>query len=213
MAGDNDPAATVYVVDDDPGVLESVRWLLESVDLTVRTFKDPYAFLAAFDDQGLACLLLDVRMPGMSGLDLQDWLQELGATVPVVFLTAHGDVPLAVRAMKSGALEFIEKPYNAQNLIETVQHAIDIHYQKQIAGARRDQLRRLVEGLTPREWDVAQLVVDGLSNKAIAARLGVSPKTVEVHRSRVMAKIGAKSSPELVQLVYESGSALRGESS
>ncbi|MEF8793290.1 response regulator transcription factor [Thiohalorhabdus sp.] len=206
MAGAKESAATVYVVDDDPGVLESVRWLLESVDLSVRTFEDPHAFLAAFDDHKPACLLLDIRMPGMSGLDLQDWLQEVGATVPVVFLTAHGDVPLAVRAMKSGALEFIEKPYNAHQLIETVQHAIDIHRQQQVAGAWRDRLRRRMERLTPREWEVARLVVDGLSSKAIAAKLGLSPKTVEVHRGRVMTKMGAKSSPELVQMIYEAGS-------
>lgn len=206
MTGGGEPPAIVYVVDDDGGVLESVRWLLESVDLRVRTFDDPQAFMEAFEEDGPACLLLDIRMPGVSGLDVQDWLQEQGATVPVVFLTGHGDVPLAVRAMKSGALEFIEKPYNAQHLIETVQHAIEIHRRQRMEGARRGALRSRVEGLTPREREVARLVVHGLSNKAIAGQLGLSPKTVEVHRGRVMTKMRAKSSAELVQMIYEAGS-------
>ncbi|HKJ70642.1 MAG TPA: response regulator transcription factor [Gammaproteobacteria bacterium] len=200
-------APTVYVVDDDPGVLESVRWLLESVNLEVRTFHNPQDFLVAADDQeGPACLLLDIRMPGMSGLDLQDALTEEGFTIPVIFLTAHGDVPLAVRAMKAGALEFIEKPYNAQQLIEAVQHAIDTHRQQQVEGARRHKARDRVERLTPRERQVARMVVEGFSNKGIAGELGLSPKTVEVHRSRVMAKMDAGSTAELVQMVYEAGS-------
>jgi len=209
MTDSPEPSPTVYVVDDDPGVLESVRWLLESVDLTVRTFDNPQDFTAAFDDaDGPACLLLDIRMPGMSGLDLQDWLNQEGHSVPVVFLTAHGDVPLAVRAMKAGALEFIEKPYNAQQLIDTVQHAIDTHRQQQAEGARRHRVRVRVQQLTPRERQVARLVVDGFSNKGIASELGLSPKTVEVHRGRVMTKMGAGSTAELVQMVYEAGNDL-----
>jgi FixJ family two-component response regulator len=206
MTDGPDTSPMVYVVDDDPGVLESVRWLLESVDLQVRTFDNPQDFTAAFgDDAGPACLLLDIRMPGMSGLDLQDWLSQEGHSVPVIFLTAHGDVPLAVRAMKAGALEFIEKPYNAQQLIETVQHAIETHRQYQEEGARRHRVRNRVMRLTPRERQVARMVVEGNSNKGIAAELGLSPKTVEVHRGRVMAKMGAGSTAELVQMVYEAG--------
>jgi len=212
MTESPETSPTVYVVDDDPGVLESVRWLLESVDLDVRTFDNPQDFLESFDDQaGPACLLVDIRMPGMSGLDLQDWLNREGHTLPVVFLTAHGDVPLAVRAMKSGALEFIEKPYNAQQLIDTVQHAIDTHRQQKVEGARRHRVYARVQQLTPREREVARMVVGGLSNKGIAGELGLSPKTVEVHRGRVMGKMGAASTAELVQMVYEAGQDVLGE--
>jgi FixJ family two-component response regulator len=214
MPADPAPSPTVFVVDDDPGVLESVRWLLESVGLGVRAFDNPQDFLAAFDPMdGPACLLLDIRMPGMSGLDLQDWLNTEGYEVPVVFLTAHGDVPLAVRAMKAGALEFIEKPYNAQQLIDTVQQAIETDRRQREAGARRHQVRARVDTLTPRERQVARMVVDGFSNKGIAAELGLSPKTVEVHRGRVMTKMGAGSTAELVQMVYEAGAEVLQEGS
>lgn len=209
-----EPSPTVYVVDDDPGVLESVRWLLQSVGLQVRTLDDPQALFGALEEHdGPACLLLDIRMPGMSGLDLQERLNREGYSIPVIFLTAHGDVPLAVRAMKAGALEFLEKPYNAQQLIETVQQAVEIHRRQRAEGAHRWQLRSQVRRLTPRERQVARMVVEGFSNKGIAGELGLSPKTVEVHRGRVMAKMGAGSTAELVQMIYQAGTdALDGDS-
>lgn len=208
MAQDKDPSPTVYVVDDDPEVLESVRWLLDSVDVPTRTFDDPEAFVEAFAPDRPGCLLLDIRMPGMSGLDVQEWLKRTGIQMPVVFLTAHGDVPHAVRAMKEGAMEFLEKPYNAQELIEVVQHAIETDRQRTQEAAHLETVRSRMEDLTQRERQVARLVVSGYSNKGIARELGLSHKTVEVHRGRVMTKVGASSTAHLVQMVYHAGTDL-----
>ena len=203
--GAEETSPTVFVVDDDPGVRESIRWLLESVDLSVADYGNPQDFLDEFRPERPGCLLLDIRMPAMSGLDLQERLEELEADLPVVFITAHGDVPMAVRAMKSGALDFIEKPYNAQHLIEIVQHAIDVDRRRREEGRQKTDLAQHLERLTPRELEVARLVCKGHSNKGIANELGLSPKTVEVHRGRVMAKMDANSTAELVQMMIQAG--------
>jgi len=191
----------VFVVDDDEGVRESVRWLLESVNLEVEVFDDAQTFMRGFRDDQPGVVLLDIRMPGASGLEVQEWMREQGVETPVVILTGHADVPAAVRAMKGGALDFIEKPYNAQALIETVQRAIQEDQQRRESGSWRSELRGRIERLTSREGQVAKLVAKGLSNKAIARKLDLSPKTVEVHRARVMDKMEAGSTAQLVQML------------
>jgi FixJ family two-component response regulator len=200
MASEPD-SPVVFVVDDDEGVRESVRWLLESVNLAVEAYDDAQSFMSGFQDGQPGVVLLDIRMPGASGLEVQEWLREQGVETPVVILTGHADVPAAVRAMKGGALDFIEKPYNAQSLIETVQRAIQEDLQRRESGSRRHELRGRIERLTSREGQVAKLVAKGYSNKAIARELDLSPKTVEVHRARVMDKMEAGSTAELVQML------------
>lgn len=200
MASEPD-SPVVFVVDDDEGVRESVRWLLESVNLAVEAYDDAQAFMSGFRDNQPGVVLLDIRMPGASGLEVQEWLREQGVETPVVILTGHADVPAAVRAMKGGALDFIEKPYNAQSLIETVQRAIQEDHQRRESGSRRHELRSRIDRLTGREGQVAKLVAKGYSNKAIARELDLSPKTVEVHRARVMDKMEAGSTAELVQML------------
>ncbi|KPV39448.1 hypothetical protein AN478_09760 [Thiohalorhabdus denitrificans] len=192
---------TVFVVDDDAGMRDSIRWLLESVNHKVEVYSDAQEFLEGLDPEQPGVVLLDIRMPGVSGLELQEWLRDRGLEIPVIILTGHADVPAAVRAMKGGALDFIEKPYNAQYLIETVQKAIEQDQQRRELGSRREELRRRAARLTTRESQVAKRVVQGYSNKAIARELDLSPKTVEVHRGRVMEKMEAGSTAELVQML------------
>jgi RNA polymerase sigma factor (sigma-70 family) len=193
--------ATVYVVDDDAGMRNSLRWLLESTGVRVETFPDADAFLEGVRHEGPTCLVLDVRMPGMSGLDLQAALAERGITIPTIILTGHAEVPMAVRAVKAGAIDFIEKPFSDQLLLDRVRQGIEMDRQDRECRARRDEVLRRVAQLTQREREVLDLVVAGKPNKEIAVRLGLSPKTVEVHRSHVMEKMQATSVAELVRLV------------
>lgn len=190
----------VYVVDDDPAVRESLRWLMDSVSLPVATCDSAKAFLDAYHPDKPGCVVLDVRMPAMSGLELQDRMAAEGIGLPIIFITGHGDVPMAVRALKNGAVDFIEKPFSDQTLLDRIQHAVE-RSRRQIEEARcRDELDHRMSTLSPRERDVMSLVVNGKSNKAIAATLGLSPKTVEVHRARVMEKMQANSLPDLVMM-------------
>lgn len=190
----------VFVVDDDLAIRESLRYLIESVSLRVVTFDSAQAFLDHYNPEQWGCLILDVRMPGMGGLELQQKLANQHNCMPIIILTGHGDVPMAVRAMKTGAVDFIEKPFSDQVLLDRIQHTLDVH-RKQLDETRtKDDIGSRIRQLSPRERDVMGLVVVGKSNKAIAADLGVSPKTVEVHRARVMEKMQAKSLPELVKL-------------
>jgi len=184
----------VHVVDDDAALRDSLRWLLESAGLRVATYASAESFLEAYAAAQGGCLLLDIRMPGMSGLELQDELKRRGYTIPIVFITGHGDVPMAVNAVKKGALEFIEKPYNAQALLVMVDHALDID-----AEARR--VAAHLGRLTKREREVMELVIAGKRNQDIAAELSISIKTVEAHRAGMMWKMGVDSLAELVQLV------------
>lgn len=191
---------TVFVVDDDAGVRQSLRWLLESVEIRVETFDSAEAFLTAYDPRRPGCLILDVRMPGLSGLSLQQRLLELDAHLPIIIVTGHADVAMAVRAMKAGAFHLLEKPVNDQVLLDHVQDAIAkdldcLHERSQLA-----ELRARFAALSPREIQVMDLVVAGLANKQIARRLNISPKTVEIHRSRIMRKMDAASIAELVQM-------------
>lgn len=202
--------ATIFVVDDDQAVRESLRWLLESVDLRVQTFDSAADFLDAYQPGSSGCLVLDVRMPGMSGLELQETLAHKHCNLPVLFITGHGDVPMAVRAMKTGAVDFIEKPFNDQTLLERIHHCLAQNSRVRKQQAAQSAWLARIATLTPREREVLAMVVGGHSNKRIAKRLAISVKTVEAHRSNVMEKMGADSLAELVT-GYVSWSEYRGK--
>jgi two-component system response regulator FixJ len=197
MAMSNEPL--VYVVDDDPAMRSSLRWLIESVGLAVHTSASAGDFHDFYDPSRPGCLVLDIRMPGMSGLDLQTELKARRIAIPVLIITGYAEVPLAVRAMKAGAFDFIEKPFSDQILLDRIRAAIA----KDMAAREELQARSLVAAraaqLTPRERDVMSRVVTGKSNKLIAADLSLSTKTVEAHRARVMEKLQAKSLAELIR--------------
>lgn len=199
--------ATVFIVDDDQAVARSLRWLIETVRLNVETFASAQAFLDGYDASKRGCLVLDVRMPGMSGLELQERLAASRIQLPIIFITGHGDVQMAVRAVQSGAFDFVEKPFNDQDLLDRIQRAIAFDAEQRGREAQRAQLRALFAGLTPREREVLDLVVEGLSNKAIANSLGLSAKTVEVHRAKVMEKMHARSISDLVKLAMQNQAA------
>lgn len=194
----------VYVVDDDQAVRDSLRWLIESVDLNVKTFSNGQELLDNFEETEISCLVLDVRMPGISGLDLQQRLKKMGSKVPVIIVTGHADVPMAIQAMKAGAFDFIEKPYSDQLLLERIQYAIEQDDSVKKQQNINNEINQRIDILTPRELEVMGLVVSGHSNKSIAKELGVSIKTVEVHRGNLMSKMQAKSLSELVRLVMSS---------
>ncbi len=190
----------VFVVDDDAAVCDSLRFLIESVGLQVRTFSSADEFLAAYTPDQPGCLVLDIRMPGMSGLELQEQLAKRGYTLPVIIITAHGDVPSAVRAMHAGAVDFMSKPFNDQSLLDRVHQALAKDARTRRDEAVRAAIAAKVALLTPREREVMDLVVSGMSNKGIAAQLQLSAKTVETHRARVMEKMEAGSVAELVHM-------------
>jgi FixJ family two-component response regulator len=195
--------ATVFVVDDDDAVRTSLRLLLKSVGLPVETFGSAQEFLDAFDADRAGCLVLDIRMPGMSGLELQQKLNEIHAITPIVFITGHGDVPMAVEAMQHGAVDFIQKPFRDQDLIDRINQALERDKENRAGLKERDAIRRRMEQLTPREREVLDLVTQGKANKVIAGDLNVSQRTVEIHRARVMEKMGASSLAHLVRMVIE----------
>jgi two-component system response regulator FixJ len=196
---------TVFVVDDDEAMRSSLKWLIESMGMHVETYDSAQGFLDAYFPGRAGCLLLDVRMPGMSGLELQAYLARREQRIPVIIITGHGDVSMAVKAMKNGAVDFIEKPFDDEALIVSIRNALQ-HDEKQrtLRSQRADITARMSE-LTPRENEVMAMVTDGKSNKEIAAALGVSAKTVEVHRARVMDKMRADSLAELVRMVMIAG--------
>lgn len=195
---------TVFIVDDDQAVARSLRWLIESVRLRVETFSSAQTFLSGYDASVPGCLVLDVRMPGMSGLELQERLALRCAYVsPIIFITGHGDVRMAVRAVQAGAFDFVEKPFNDQDLLDCIQRAIAHDAELRSRAEQQQQVKALMASLTPREREVLDRVVEGLSNKAIASNLGLSAKTVEVHRARVMEKLHARSVSDLVKLALK----------
>jgi len=194
-------SATVFIVDDDPAMRDSMSFLVRSVGMAVETFASAQAFLDTYDPDRPGCLVFDVRMPGMSGLELQEFLVERGIKAPVVMVTGYGDVPMAVRALKGGAVDFLEKPFTDQELLETINEAIERDHRRRGKDAELSKVRERIARLTPREREVMDLVLDGKPNKVIAAELGLSPKTVEVHRSRVMAKMQVASLAGLLQSV------------
>jgi two-component system, LuxR family, response regulator FixJ len=196
---------TVYIVDDDAAVRTSLQALLTSVNLRSEVFPSADAFVAALGRIHGGCLLLDVRMPGMSGLELQRLLQQLEVRLPVILITGHGDVPMAVRAMKAGASDFIQKPFNPQELLDRVNACLALDAQAQEAERPREEALRQVGKLTKRELEVMDLVVTGKPSKTIALQLGISEKTVDVHRFHIMRKTGTRTLAELIQLALLAG--------
>ena len=196
----NTTAATVHLVDDDAEMRDSLRWLLQSVGMNVELYASADEFLTRFQDSGPGALVLDVRMPGASGLDLFEQLRRRGCEMPVIFITAYADVPMAIRAMRSGAVEFVEKPFNRQVLLERVQRAIRQDTERRNRSARRALLEERFRDLTDKENEVLALVMQGLPNKAIAVRLGVTSRAVEMRRAGLMKKLGVTSLAELLRL-------------
>ncbi len=192
--------ATVYVVDDDDGMRRALTLLLSTVGYNTHAFARPSEFLAKLKADEPGCLVLDIRMPEMSGLELQRQLNRSGCMLPIIFITGHGDVPMAVQAMKAGAFEFIQKPFRDQDLLDQINHALRHDAENRQNVARRADVLRRLETLTPRERQVMDLVVDGGANKVIAIDLGLSERTVEIHRAKVMEKMGARSVAHLVKL-------------
>ncbi len=203
----------VYVVDDDSATRSALSSLLRSVDLTVVTFESANDFLAADIPDLPACLVLDVRLPGLSGLDLQRRLTEIEVDLPIIFITGHGDVPMAVQAMKAGAVELLTKPFRDQELLDAIHQALDRNRASHREKAAKSELRQRFKSLTPREREVMQLVTGGRLNKQIAGQLGISEVTVKIHRGNVMKKMQAESVAALVgmaaRLVKAGGSISR----
>lgn len=193
-------APVVYVVDDDQSVRKALSRLIRSADLEVETFAAAQAFLDHPLPDRPACLVLDVRLPGPSGLDLQSALSKARRGIPIVFLTGYGDVPVSVRAMKGGAVDFLEKPFNDQELLDAIQRALARSRKARAESAERSTIQRRLDTLTPREREVLALVVTGMLNKQVAERLGASEKTIKVHRGRVMRKMQANSVADLVRM-------------
>lgn len=191
----------VYVVDDEEAIGDAIALLMKSVGLNTRVYRDPRRFLADYVSDGTACLVADIRMPGLGGMELQKELAVRRHTLPVIFITGHADVPMAVEAMRAGAVDFLQKPFKDDDLIRRVQRALEQDAQARDLLRRKDEVLRRWEELTPRERDVADRIVDGKSNKVVAAECGISERTVEVHRAHILAKMQARSLAQLVQLV------------
>jgi FixJ family two-component response regulator len=196
---------TIFVVDDDRSVRTALKRLIQSLGFQVETFDSAQAFLEHGSHDGPACLILDVRMPEMSGIELQQQLTRVGLGMPIIFITGHGNIPMSVKAMKAGAVDFIEKPFEDQKLIDAINLAIKKNKKFRTEQAEIKDLQRRVDSLTPREQEVFILVVSGMLNKQIAFDLGMSEKTVKVHRARVMDKMKAKSLADLVRMAEKDG--------
>ena len=190
----------IYVIDDDEAVRDSMGMLLESADLPYRCYASADSFLDEHDGSQRGCLVLDIRMPGMTGLELQQRLAGIGSSLPVIFITGHGDVPMAVEAMRQGALDFLRKPVNESDFLERIAYALDLESGNWHQKIDREKTRERIESLTEREQEVFQLVAEGMANKAIASKLGISERTVEVHRSQVMKKLDARTLAQLVRI-------------
>ncbi len=203
MEKPREPQSTVFVVDDDEAVRASLRLLLKSVGLPATAYSSAQEFLAGYDPRHPGCVVLDVRMPGMSGLELQQMLNVRGATIPVIFITGHGDIPMAVEAMQHGAFDFLQKPFRDQDLLDRVQRALEGDHRTRQELKEKDRIRDRLTSLTPREHEVLALITRGKPNKVVAADLGVSQRTVEIHRARVMEKMGASSFAQLVRMVLD----------
>ena len=198
-----DIEATVFIVDDDQGVREAVSLLMESIGLAAEVYPSAQAYLAAFDPTRPGCLVLDVRMRGMSGLELQQRLAAEPLHPPIVIITGHGDVPMAVRAVQAGAVDFIEKPFNDQVLLDAVHRALQRDAEMRGQAMRLADIKDRLQRLTPREREILDLIVAGRRNKLIAADLGISQSTVEAHRAKVMEKLEARSLSDLMRLVLQ----------
>jgi two-component system response regulator FixJ len=192
---------TVFVVDDEEPVGDSIAMLLRTVGLRTKVYQDARAFLQEYQPEMPGCLLLDVRMPKMSGLELQQELINRNVTLPVIFITGHGDVPMAVEAMRAGALDFIQKPFNDDELIRRVQKALEEDARERALLQRTEEIERRWADLTPREREIAQRIAEGHANKRIAADLDISARTVELHRARILQKMGVRAVAQLVRLM------------
>ena len=189
---------TIFIVDDDPGVRKSLRVLLEASDFQVRDYPSAKAFLADNIKTG-GCLIADIRMPEMGGLELQEELVRRAVALPVIIVTGHGDVPLAVRAMRAGAIDFIEKPFDGDLLLVSLQRALDVGQRERNRSVEAQKALELISQLTPRERQVLEQLVAGRSNKLAAFALSISPRTIEIHRARIMEKLNARSLSDLVR--------------
>jgi FixJ family two-component response regulator len=196
-------SATVFVVDDDRAVARSLEALIESVGLETELFSTAQDFLERYRPGEPGCLVLDLRMPGMSGLQLQETLLARGVTIPIIFITGHGDVRMAVRALKAGAIDFLEKPFHDQDLLDRIQQALQDDQARRLGAETRAVVQRRIDSLTPREREVMDLLIQGKSTKVIAAGLNLSAKTVEFHRAKVMEKMQTHSSVELVTMLRD----------
>jgi FixJ family two-component response regulator len=201
----SEPQSIVFVVDDDASVRRAIQRLIESVGLRVESLGSAREFLQANRSDVPSCLVLDIRLPGKSGLELQRELAEANMPIPIVFITSHGDVPMTVRAMKAGAVEFLTKPFRDQDLLDAVQLALERDRARRHQSAEIATLRERLESLTPRERQVLPLVISGLLNKQIAAEIGATEATVKVHRSQLLRKMGADSLPDLVRMAQRLG--------
>ena len=192
--------STVYIVDDDQAIRHAMELLMRSVGLDYEIFHSGDDFLDGYSNDRAGCLVLDIRMPGLGGLELQEKLNELGSTLPVIFITGHGDVPMAVEAMQKGAVDFIQKPFRDQELLDRIGEALKTDQERRSAREEKAEVQGRIDKLTNRERQVLDLVVTGKPNKVIAYELGVSQRTVEIHRARVMEKMQAKSLADLVRM-------------
>jgi FixJ family two-component response regulator len=190
----------IYLVEDDDAVRDSLQMVLESVGHRVEAFASADRFLAAYTPDLAGCLVLDIRMPGINGMELQRKLAELNSILPIIFVTGHGDVPMAVEAMQQGALDFVQKPYREQELLDKITRALAIDNSNRASLLQRQAILERMRGLTPRERDVMSLMVEGKANKVIAIDLEISQRTVEIHRARVMEKLNANSLAHLVRM-------------
>ncbi len=197
--------ATVFIVDDDPLIRDSLGQLIKSVGLKADTFSSARAFLDTELPDTPSCLVLDIRMPGLSGLDLQDELVKRGISIPIIFITGHGTVPMSVRAMKAGAMDFLQKPFEDQELLDIIFHAIEQHRKTRIEQAEIHEIEQRIISLTSREYEILVLVTAGMLNKLIAHDLKMNENTVKTHRSRIMQKMAVKSLAELVRATEKIG--------
>lgn len=195
------PEPIVYVIDDDQDIRNSLTWLLDSVQLETKTFSSATEFLNYPRPNTPACLILDIRMRGMSGLQLQRQLNQQKAYIPIIFMTGHGDIPMSVNAMKAGAFDFLEKPFNPQHMLNQIQACLQQAEQDFVAGENRKQQLLKLKSLSPRENEIINLLVDGLSSKHIAQMLNISHKTVEIHRTHIRQKLGTESIAQIVNMV------------
>jgi two-component system, LuxR family, response regulator FixJ len=197
-------APVVYVVEDDPALRSLIKALAQSIGVSSREFSSAEKFLEHYDPREPGCLVLDIFMPGMSGLELQDELNRRGAVIPVIFITGHADVASAVAAVRHGAFNYLQKPFRNSELIENVRQALELDRRGREMLAQHDAIRDRIASLTPREREVLELIVKGLASKVMAEEMGLSKRTVELHRSRVMDKMGASSIAQLVRMFMDS---------
>ena len=200
MSNEPDQNSTVYIVDDDQAIRHAMELLMRSVGLDYEIFHSGDEFLSSYTNERAGCLVLDIRMPGLGGLELQEKLNELGSTLPIIFITGHGDVPMAVEAMQKGAVDFIQKPFRDQELLDQISEAVKTDQARRSERDQKTEVLDHVGKLTKREREVMDLVVTGKPNKVIAYELGVSQRTVEIHRARVMEKMEARSLADLVRM-------------